>query len=410
MIDTQNEQSSSSYANAEFSSSESLRADKPHFMSLQNFLENKPLFYDEINLHRMPNAYAQIKDKLTIPKVIHVVGTNGKGTTGRFISLALAAQGFIVGHYSSPHVLEFNERIWLNGSNVDNSTLEQSHKILFELLGEELSNSLTYFEYTTFLALVTFASCEWVVLEAGLGGEYDATNVFPSELSVITPIGIDHQSFLGNTLEEIALTKLRSINFHAVIAEQAQEEVLDIANDLAKENGYWLETSSSLLRSDDKKMIRELSDEYVLGEVYEQNLSTAIASLRALNLEPMSFTPNKPFGRLTVVAQNVVVDVGHNPLAASAIVKTLTPQRFTLIYNSFDDKDIEGVLKEFKPLCEAVEILVYENERLAKKERIENAAKELNIECSEFTSIDDNKVYLVFGSFSVLENFVQVIG
>ena len=378
-------------------------------MSLQNFLENKPLYYDEIDTKRMSNVYAQIKEQLTVSKVIHVVGTNGKGTTGRFIALALAAQGFIVGHYSSPHVLEFNERIWVNGSNIDNSTLEESHEKLFAILGEEVSASLTYFEYTTFLAIVSFSSCEWIILEAGLGGEYDATNVFDSEISVITPIGIDHQSFLGDTIEEIALTKLRSINFHAVLASQPDEKVVDIAKELAKESGFWLEHTDKLLRNEDKQMIRELSDEYVLGEIYEQNLSTALATLRALNMDPMRFTPNEPFGRLTVVAQNIVVDVGHNPLAARAVVKTLTPQTFTLIYNSFDDKDIEGTLKEFKPLCEAIEILPFDNERLAKKSRIEDAAKALDIPCSEFKNIDEQKVYLVFGSFSVLEQFVQVI-
>jgi len=378
-------------------------------MSLQNFLENKPLYYDEIDTKRMSNVYAQIKEQLIVPKVIHVVGTNGKGTTGRFIALALAAQGFIVGHYSSPHVLEFNERIWLNGSNIDNSTLEESHEKLFAILGEEVSASLTYFEYTTLLAIVSFSSCEWIILEAGLGGEYDATNVFDSEISVITPIGIDHQSFLGDTIEEIALTKLRSINFHAVLANQPDKKIVDIAKELAKDSGFWLEYTDKLLRNEDRQMIRELSDEYVLGEIYEQNLSTAFATLRALNMEPMRFTPNKPFGRLTVVAQNIVVDVGHNPLAASAIVKTLTPQTFTLIYNSFDDKDIEGTLKEFKPLCEAIEILSFENDRLAKKSRIEDAAKALDIPCSEFKDIDQQKIYLVFGSFSVLEQFVQVM-
>jgi len=378
-------------------------------MNLQDFLENKPLYYDEIDTKRMSNAYERIKNQLTIPKVIHVVGTNGKGTTGRFIALGLAAQGFIVGHYSSPHVLEFNERIWLNGSNIDNASLDESHEKLFSLLGAETSDALSYFEYTTFLAIISFSSCEWVVLEAGLGGEYDATNVFDSEISVVTPIGIDHQSFLGDTIEEIALTKLKSINFHAVLGAQLDEKVLKIAKDLAKQRSFWLETTDKLLRSEDRKMVRELSDEYVLGEIYEQNLSTAIATLRALNMEPMRFTPNKPFGRLTVVAQNIVVDVGHNPLAARAVVQTLNPQRFTLIYNSFDDKDVEGILKEFKPLCEGVEILTYENERLAKKSRIENAAKELGIACSEFKEIDEDKIYLVFGSFSVLEQFVQVI-
>jgi dihydrofolate synthase / folylpolyglutamate synthase len=84
-------------------------------MSLNDFLEKKPLYYSEIDYTRMPRAYASIQEKLSIPKIIHIVGTNGKGTTGRFIANALFALGKSTGHYTSPHIQDFNERIWLNG-------------------------------------------------------------------------------------------------------------------------------------------------------------------------------------------------------------------------------------------------------------------------------------------------------
>ncbi len=103
-------------------------------LSLAEFLNKKPLYYTEIDYTRMPRAYDSIKEHLHIPKIIHLVGTNGKGTTGRFIANALVALNQNVGHYSSPHIDTFNERIWLNGENVNYDILEQAHHKLSELL------------------------------------------------------------------------------------------------------------------------------------------------------------------------------------------------------------------------------------------------------------------------------------
>jgi len=93
-------------------------------MSLEDFLEQKPLYYTQIDYTRMPRAYESIKEHLHIPKVIHIVGTNGKGTTGRFIANAFFSLGLKVGHYTSPHIKAFNERTWINEYNCEDSVLE----------------------------------------------------------------------------------------------------------------------------------------------------------------------------------------------------------------------------------------------------------------------------------------------
>ena len=103
-------------------------------MQLQAFLETKPLFYDEIDYARMPKAYHSIATHFKLPKIIHVVGTNGKGTTGRFLAYMLRANGLHVGHYTSPHILHFNERIWLDDVNVDDEILDQGFDIFFFFL------------------------------------------------------------------------------------------------------------------------------------------------------------------------------------------------------------------------------------------------------------------------------------
>ncbi len=118
-------------------------------MQLETFLESKPLFYDKIDYDRFPKAYESIKNLLHIPRVVHLVGTNGKGSTGRFLAQLLKSNSFKVGHYSSPHILKFNERIWLNGSDISDKALENSHKELLKILKPEIVEALSYFEYTT---------------------------------------------------------------------------------------------------------------------------------------------------------------------------------------------------------------------------------------------------------------------
>ena len=194
------------------------------------FLEDKPLYYKEIDHERVHIAYGILKPHIKQPRTVHIVGTNGKGSTGRMVAHLAHKSGLTVGHFSSPHILKFNERIWLNGIDSSDEVLEEAHQKLFTILGQEMSEKLSYFEYTTLLAFVVFENCDLMVLEAGLGGEFDATNVCDKALSVITPIGIDHQAFLGESIEEIAGTKIRSIQKALLLAPQTYNEVLEIAN------------------------------------------------------------------------------------------------------------------------------------------------------------------------------------
>jgi len=125
-------------------------------MDVFEFLERKPLFYKKIDLNRMPNAYKLIKDKLNLTPIVHIVGTNGKGSTGRFLAHTLLKRGFSVGHYTSPHILKFNERIWINGRDISDDELQKVHLKLQKLLPKDVSETLSYFEYTTLLAAFAF--------------------------------------------------------------------------------------------------------------------------------------------------------------------------------------------------------------------------------------------------------------
>lgn len=371
---------------------------------LNDFLDAKPLYYDEIDYTRMPKVYNSIKFFLKIPKIIHIIGTNGKGTTGRFLASALKSIGFNVAHYTSPHILKFNERIWLNGQNVSDEVLEKAHIELQTLLHVEQSDSLSYFEYTTLLAMIVCKDCEYIIMEAGLGGEHDATAVFPKILTLVTPIALDHEAFLGTTLKEIATTKLRAVEKTAILGF-VEDEVYDVAKSTCRE--YF--RVEELLEDSDIKKIQSISKNLSLVKYLEQNLSLAICALKYLkiNYDIADFKDARLFGRLSKIAKNIIVDVGHNALAATSVVQALSANKYIIIYNSYRDKDYKQILSILKPITLHVEIIDVNDKRIESEDIMNNALNTLDIKHTKFKEIKPENNYLVFGSFSVVEEFLK---
>lgn len=379
-------------------------------MTLQRFLETKPLYYDKIDLSRMPRAYREVEAHLKLGKVVHLIGTNGKGSTGRMLARMLLHSGHRVGHYSSPHILRFNERIWIDGSDIDDTALESAHRKLTEWLASETAESLSYFEYTTLLALVAFEGLDCIVLEAGLGGEYDATNVVPKELSVVTPIGLDHQAFLGDTIEEIAATKLRSIAKEALLARQPDPTVYRIAERVAAEKGSRLFLAESVVERNVKEEIGEIAQTREWPEFLQVNAETAAAAFSLLTGKRAPVRALSDFhlpGRFETVAPNVVLDVGHNLPGAKAVAEALKGERRILVYNALADKDVEAILRALKPVVARLEIIDIESDRAMEPEKLLFMARRLGMEVKPFEGIEKNERYLVFGSFVVAEAFLK---
>ena len=376
---------------------------------LQNFLENKPLYYDKIDLERMPRTYRAIKAKLPRPKIIHIVGTNGKGTTGRFLANGLLQNGFSVGHYTSPHILAFNERIWLNGENAGEGVLEAAHQKLSSLLSKKQSDALSYFEYTTLLAMVVYEKCDYVVLEAGLGGEFDATNVFDKALSLFTPIDIDHQAFLGDDIGSIARTKFRSMQKSAILGRQTNPDVERIYYEIAEEKGCDAKQIADLLSRGEQEEIRSIASKEGLADYLQENLLLALSGLKFLGFKAdVSALAKAPlFGRLTKILENVLLDVGHNVLAAEAIASALKGQKFTLVYNSYRDKDYAAIIQTLKPIISDIELIDVDDMRIEEPSVLEGVIRAQRIPLSRFATIEKSKNYLVFGSFSVAEAFLR---
>ncbi len=377
---------------------------------LDKYLSNKPLYYDEIDYMRMPRIYKKIKKNLATPKIIHLIGTNGKGTTGRFLASALHSIGFSVGHYTSPHILEFNERIWLNGSNVSNEVLEKAHIKLQNILEKEDSESLSYFEYTTLLAQIVFNNCRYVVLEAGLGGEHDATAVFDKILTLVTPIDFDHEAFLGSTIEEIATTKLNAVQNNFIIANQKHDRVIEIAKRFKDEKNLNLKSIDDLLDKTDLIKIKNISEQLNLVDYLKDNLSLSISALKFLGIDYKEddFNDARLFGRLTKIKPNIILDVGHNTLAASSILKSLNQKKYVLIYNSYKDKNYKEILNILKPIISRVEIIKVDDLRIESIDKLQKVIDNMGLDCRYFEKCNDDEEYLVFGSFSVAEVFLKV--
>jgi len=377
---------------------------------LKNFLEAKPLYYDKIDYTRMPRVYKSIENNIKISKIIHIIGTNGKGTTGRFLATALHSIGYKVGHYTSPHIQKFNERIWLNGIDIKDELLEEAHQYLQKLLHVEDSDSLSYFEYTTLLAMIVYKDCDYIVMEAGLGGENDATAVFPKILTLVTPIALDHESFLGNTLKEIATTKLRAVQKTAILTQQ-KDEVYEVAKSISVAPFGCREffRVDEFIQDYDIKNINIISKELKLANYLEDNLTLAISALNFLKIKYKNadFKDARLFGRLSNVAKNIIVDVGHNALAALSVVNALSENKYIIIYNSYKDKDYKQILSILKPITLHVELIDIDDERVVSDRIMCDVLDSLDMKYIKFKEIKQENNYLVFGSFSVVEAFLK---
>ena len=441
--------------------------------SVKKFLNDRPIFYKKIDYERFPKAYESIKDKIPLKNVIQIIGTNGKGSTGRFLANAIAAAGFRVGHYTSPHVFRLNERIYLAGPtdkrlnsrelnldrnskqclnldrgsselnficdskspskpnlnqssselakqnfkfapigrDVSDAQLQRAHEFLQESLPAEFKDSLSYFEYLTLAAAVIFKECDYCVIEAGMGGEFDATSSFGRMLSLFTPIGTDHLGMLGHNLEQIARTKLITMQQAAILSDEMSEVPLRIAQQIAQQKGTRLSFASDFLDAPQRAQIAEFCVRNNLPKFQISNLSLALAAMKFLNLkfEISQLPPLNLRGRMETLAPNLRVDVGHNELAARAIAEIYAGKKIVLIYNSFADKDIAAVLRTLAPVLKRVEILSYRvKDRKLGGAQIGKCLDGLGIPHRKFSGeISADEEYLVFGSFYLVERFLK---
>lgn len=375
-----------------------------------SFLESKGAEYKKFEIGRFDKIFKKLTCYFTSkPKTIQIIGTNGKGSTAYFIANLIDKAGFTVGLYTSPHLMKFNERIVLNGLCISDEELEHEHSNLQKLLSYEDIESLSFFEYTTILAYsFLHDKCDFLVLEAGLGGEFDATTSIEKDLLLVSEIDMDHQDFLGNTIEEIATTKLRAMNGDTILGSK-KYEVLKIANLLSSANGCQVWLINQILDKSELLLCELCARNNRFPSFLIHNLSLALAGFKKLGFRPeLDLMPtSRPKGRFERVLPNVTVDVGHNVACSNAIKSELGDKNVYLIYNSMKDKDYQQSLLLLKPNIIELLILPIENDRVVDRYELEEFLVKNDIKYTNFTSIDVDKEYLVFGSFLVVQKFLN---
>lgn len=309
-----------------------------------------------------------------IPPVIHIAGTNGKGSTQAMIRAGLQGTGLSVHAYTSPHLARFHERIRLGGELIDEDLLSDT---LDACLAANGPDPITYFEITTAAAFHAFAntSADFTLLEVGLGGRLDATNVVEiPALSIITPIDLDHQQFLGDTLAAIATEKAGIIKRGVpVVVGPQKDEALEVVEAMAARLGapivahgqHWhvSEERGRLIFQDETGLL-DLPLPALAGPHQIQNAGAAIAALRTLGQgsPDAAMTDAAWPARMQRLAAGPLVqsapeaelwlDGGHNPHAARAIAATLAtlPKRPTyLICGMLNTKDVTGYMEPLTP-------------------------------------------------------------
>ncbi|WP_139451570.1 Mur ligase family protein [Campylobacter armoricus] len=384
-------------------------------MKFQQTLSSKSIYAKKINRFFMFAMYEKYKKYLPKTRNIQIIGTNGKGSTGRFLALLLLNQGYKVGHYSSPHIFDFNERFWLNGKIANNKLLEKAHENLNNVFLDDVER-LSYFEYATFLAFFVFKDCDFVVLEAGVGGEYDATSVFEIDFSIFTNIGFDHQDLLGRNLQDIARTKLKAMSGKALVSAKQEQIVINMAKKIARLKNAHLDISFLYKNKKIYSKAQEYTSKNNLVFFLKDNLLLALEAFSKICdkneeelIKCLEFLPKLDLrGRCEQISENIFIDVGHNEMAALALAEIFKEKKVHLVYNCFLDKDSYKILKALKSIVKIVEIFEYESKdrALAGANLLANLEK-LNIKYQKFKEINKDELYLVFGSFILVENFLR---
>lgn len=348
---------------------------------LARMLELHPKLIDLTldRVHRLLEATGH--PERALPPVIHVAGTNGKGSTLAMIRVGLEAGGETCHVYTSPHLARFHERIRLAGTLIAEDALSQ---ILDDCLAANGSTPITFFEITTVAAFLAFARtpADWTLLEVGLGGRLDATNVIDTpRLTIITPVDLDHQQFLGETVAAIAGEKAGILKrgVPCVVAPQ-HEDALEVIEARAAKLGapllvhgqHWhVTTEHGRLVYQDEDGLLDLPLPVLPGPHQVQNAGTALAALRALGkgdaAAEAAMTRAEWPARMQRLRHGPLVeaagscelwlDGGHNPAGGRAVAATLRgmPSRPThLVCGMLGTKDVQGYLA---PLAQVADSL-----------------------------------------------------
>lgn len=346
--------------------------------------------------------------QLTYP-TIHIGGTNGKTTTSRMIDSLLFEMGLRTGRFTSPHLESYLERISINGQPIDAKALIFTYNDLsayLDFIDSKFDTPISFFEAITALAFAAFAEhpIDVGVIEVGMGGEWDATNVVDADVSVIMPIDLDHTEYLGSTIAEIAKTKAGIIKEGGfiVLAQQPTEAAVELLKkaaevgaDIAREGVEYFIESRSLAVGGQLLTIKTPKDTYediflpLHGKHQASNAAAALVAVEAffgdqeLDYESVlaGFANVQSPGRCEVLHRDptIIIDAAHNPHGAKALVDTISNE-FTFdevigVFAAMADKDVSGALQELEKIMDSIIVTRNSSSRSMEVEKLESIAQ-----------------------------------
>ena len=405
----------------------------------------------DLGLDRVRIAAANL-DLLTLPfPVISVAGTNGKGSSTAMLQSIYQQAGYKTGVYTSPHLLRYNERIALNGTSASDDAICKAFKQIDQARGE---TSLTYFEFGTLAAAVLFAQekVDIAIFEVGLGGRLDAVNLWDADIALITGIAIDHESWLGNNREVIAIEKAGIMRRDKPVVCGDKHPPATIASEADRIGAHLLQRDISFSLSHNKSPdntekwqwhdlqnntsltlpLPSLAGEFQLDNA--ANVITAITQLQA-RLPVTTQAIEKGLvttvlaGRLQIVATEpeILVDVAHNPQAAQQLALYLRNHPHSgkniALFSVLKDKDLQGIVTPFKDIIDQWAILSIDSERGQSAEEIKSKLQKLGINNITVVSNNFKKAVqdvknaleyedrvVAFGSFLLISGVLESLG
>ncbi|MCS7249351.1 MAG: bifunctional folylpolyglutamate synthase/dihydrofolate synthase [candidate division WOR-3 bacterium] len=425
--------------------------------SLINY-ERKKANYNDFKLIRFLNFLAEIGNPhLFLKNPILIAGTKGKGSTTMLLGNCLKECGYKVGIYTSPHLVSFRERIQFQNNLIDK---EEFTELTFQLKKMIKKHKLTFFESLTAIAFLFFLRKEhdFIVLEVGLGGRLDATNVVNPIISIIARIDYDHTEILGNTLAKIAYEKAGIIHKEVPLVTFRQKKSVDKVF-----QRVCSERNSPIFYSDDyfsfqlvnispqgtsfcvnflKKTFEEnLKSDIIhtnlIGEFQKENIGLALTALFLLSKEHKLINyssikkgiSNVPLlGRISYIPYNgnfFIIDTAHNPISIKSLKETLIKmnnlRRYYFLFGVAKDKDSYKMLKHLKPICEEIVFTKAKTKRATPLNRLKKIAQQLKLKHRAFSSVKkafnyifkkankEKKLLVVTGSFYLAGDILRLI-
>ncbi|HCX89410.1 MAG: bifunctional folylpolyglutamate synthase/dihydrofolate synthase [Deltaproteobacteria bacterium CG12_big_fil_rev_8_21_14_0_65_43_10] len=371
-------------------------------------------------------------------KSIHVGGTNGKGSVAAMVSSILDKAGYKVGLYTSPHLVNFTERIRINNHEIPESRVAELTDIIYRKIeGTDLTRDITFFEFTTAIAMLYFLEqgIDFAVLEVGMGGRFDSTNVVDPLVSVITNVSMDHQQYLGKTIHEIAFEKAGIIKKGGiVITAITQPSVLSSIQEKCLQDGAALYIVGKDIKgrrmADGRVDYYGMKDKYsglrlnLLGRHQVTNAVIALGAIEALKEKGYEIEDKAIYeglestywpGRLEVVRRDplVVLDCAHNPAGIKTLRDAISDgvfsfERLFLVLGIMMDKDFKSIISKLVPLADKIVLTRPRMDRSASPQILYEEVKKYY---KEAEIVDDVKKAVSFAiSLAQREDMVCVTG